>query len=99
MLLTTNLQIFCKMIFFSNSIFIIKSVIDPEELLSSNGPGAGQLVFTIVKFQQLNVFLIGKQRDKLMCLVIFDVVHGCLYNQALADVRSTGKGIKYLYCT
>ena len=27
------------------------------------------------------------------------VIHGCLYNQALADVRSTGAGIKSLYCT
>ena len=27
------------------------------------------------------------------------VVHWSLYNQALAVVRSTGAGIKYLYCT
>ena len=26
-------------------------------------------------------------------------MHGCLYNQALADNRSTGAGIKCLYCT
>ena len=26
-------------------------------------------------------------------------IHWCLYNQALADVRSTGAGIKCLYCT
>ena len=26
------------------------------------------------------------------------VTHECVYNQALADVRSTGAGIKCLYC-
>ena len=26
-------------------------------------------------------------------------IHGCLYNQALADVRSTGAGIECLYCS
>ena len=30
---------------------------------------------------------------------IFDIIYGCLYNQELADVRSTGAGIKYLYCS
>ena len=29
---------------------------------------------------------------------IWHVIHGFLYNQALADVRSTGAGIKCLYC-
>ena len=29
-------------------------------------------------------------------LDFFDVIHGCLYNQALADVRSTDAGIKRL---
>ena len=35
----------------------------------------------------------------LMCMACFfwHFIHGCLYNQALADVRSTGAGIKYLY--
>ena len=28
-----------------------------------------------------------------------NVIHGCLYNQAMADIRSTGAGIKCLYCT
>ena len=27
----------------------------------------------------------------------FDVTHGCLFNHALADVRSTGAGIQCLY--
>ena len=26
------------------------------------------------------------------------IIHECLYNQALADVRSAGAGINYLYC-
>ena len=30
--------------------------------------------------------------------VFFDVTHGCLFNHALADVRSTGAGIKCLCC-
>ena len=33
--------------------------------------------------------------DWLFC---WHVIHGCLYNQALADVRSTGSGITCLYC-
>ena len=33
-----------------------------------------------------------------LCL-FFDVIRGCLYNQALTDVRSTGAGIKYLFCS
>ena len=31
-------------------------------------------------------------------LFSWHVINGCLYNQALADVRSTGAGIKCLYC-
>ena len=27
-----------------------------------------------------------------------NVIHGCLYNQAMTDIRSTGAGIKCLYC-
>ena len=30
--------------------------------------------------------------------VFWHVIHGCLYNQALADIRSIGAGIKCLYC-
>ena len=30
--------------------------------------------------------------------LFFDVINGCLYDKALAVVRSTGAGIKYLYC-
>ena len=37
---------------------------------------------------------------QLMCLsYLLTFYHGCLYNQAFADVRSTGAGIKCLYCT
>ena len=43
----------------------------------------------------LNVILIRKLRGSLM---YFDYFLTCLYNQALADVRSTGVGIKSLYC-
>ena len=32
-------------------------------------------------------------------LIFRHVIHGYLYNQALADVRSTGVGIKGLYCS
>ena len=28
-----------------------------------------------------------------------NVIHGYLYKQALADVRSSGAGLKYLYCS
>ena len=31
-------------------------------------------------------------------LFCWHAIHGCLYNQALADVRSTGVGIKCRYC-
>ena len=36
-----------------------------------------------------------------LCLAYFltRLIHKCLYDQALADVRSTGAGIKCLYCT
>ena len=35
-----------------------------------------------------------------MCLAYYfwNVIHGCLYNQALADIWLTGAGIKCLYC-
>ena len=50
---------------------------------------------------QLNVTLIHTLRGSLMCLsyLNWNVIHGCLYNQAMAGVRSTGAGIKWLYCT
>ena len=46
---------------------------------------------------QLNVALIHKLCGSLMCLAYFlhvHDIHGCLYNQALADVRSTGAGVR-----
>ena len=39
-----------------------------------------------------------KLRGLLMCLLYFLTIHGCLYNQVPAHVRSTGAGNKYLYC-
>ena len=49
---------------------------------------------------QQNVALIHKPRGVDVHDIFFgDVIHGCLNNQALADVRSTGAGIKCLYCT
>ena len=44
--------------------------------------------------------LICKLRGSFVRLGLFslDVSHGCLYNGALVDVRSTGAGIKCLYC-
>ena len=46
-----------------------------------------------------NVALILKLCKSLMCLSYFcHVTNGFLYNQALSDVRSTGAGIKCLYC-
>ena len=50
---------------------------------------------------ELNEALVCKLRVSLMSLSdIFDIPSvGVLYNQALADVRSTGAGIKCLYCT
>ena len=50
---------------------------------------------------KLNVALARKLRGSLVCLAcIFRcVTHGCFYNQALEDVRSTGAGIKGLYGT
>ena len=49
----------------------------------------------------LNLALISKLRGSLVCSAYFlwHVIHGCLYNQALAGARSTGAGIKYLYCS
>ena len=32
-------------------------------------------------------------------LTLWHVIHGCLYNQALEDARSTDAGIECLYCT
>ena len=50
---------------------------------------------------QLNVSLMCKLRWSLICLAYFltNYIHGCSYNQALADVRSTGARIKCLYCS
>ena len=50
---------------------------------------------------QLNVALIFKLRGSFMCLAYFfgHVTNWCLNKRALADVRSTGAGIKWLYCT
>ena len=50
---------------------------------------------------QLILALMRKLRGSLMCLGYFfplHVIHGCLYNQALADVKATSAGIKCLYC-
>ena len=45
---------------------------------------------------QLNVALICKLCGSLMCLAFLT---GVFYNQALADVRSTGAWIKCLFCS
>ena len=49
---------------------------------------------------QLNVTLVCKLRGSLVCLTYFvwHVIHGCLYSQALAGIRSTGARITCLYC-
>ena len=49
---------------------------------------------------ELNEALVCKLRVSLISLAdIFDIPSmGVLYNQALADVRSTGAGIKCLHC-
>ena len=49
---------------------------------------------------QLNVAFIRKGVLGHWCawLILWRVIGGCLYNQALADVRSTGAGSKCLYC-
>ena len=48
---------------------------------------------------QLNVALIHKLRGSSICLAYFLTCYPwMLYNQALVDVRSTGAGIKCLYC-
>ena len=46
-------------------------------------------------------YFIRQINGSLMCLAHFSwfVTHGFLYNQALENVRSTGAGIKCLYCT
>ena len=49
---------------------------------------------------QPNVTLICKLRGSLMFLSYFiEIIHGCLYNQAMADIQSTGAVIKCLYCS
>ena len=49
---------------------------------------------------QLILALIRKLRVSSMYLDYFLTCYTrCLYNQALPDVRSTGAGIKYLFCT
>ena len=49
---------------------------------------------------QLKVALIRKLRASVMCLAYsLHIVNEYLNNQTLADVRSTGAGIKCLYCT
>ena len=49
---------------------------------------------------QLNVAFIHQlSRHLRLFRLFFDVIHGCLYNQTLTDVQSTGAGIKYLYCS
>ena len=47
---------------------------------------------------QLNVALIRKLRGSLIYLAFLDGIHENLYNRALTDVRSTGEGIRHLYC-
>ena len=48
---------------------------------------------------QMNVVLIRKLCVSWMCLAyLFDIIQVRLYNQALADVQSTGTGIKCLQC-
>ena len=48
---------------------------------------------------QLNVALIRKLRVSLVCLAYsLHIINGYLNNQTLADVRSTGAGIKCLFC-
>ena len=37
--------------------------------------------------------------NNMLGLFLWPVIHGFLYNRALADVRSPGAGFKYLYCT
>ena len=44
---------------------------------------------------QLNVALIRMLRGSLTSVIFF--IHGYLYNQALADVRSIGAGIEFLH--
>ena len=46
---------------------------------------------------QLNEALFRKIRGSLR--FSWHIILGCLYNQALADVRSTGAGIQCLYCS
>ena len=48
----------------------------------------------------MNVALIWKLRGAINAFILFfDMLSmGDVYNQALADVRSTGAGMNYLYC-
>ena len=49
---------------------------------------------------QLNVVLISTLLSHWFAwIIVWHVINMLLHNQALADVRSTGAGIKYLYCT
>ena len=47
---------------------------------------------------QLNADVIRTLYESLLCSAYFIasqyVIHGCLYNRALADIRPTGAGIK-----
>ena len=48
---------------------------------------------------QLNVTLIRKLRGSLVCLAYFLTCNSLVFfDQAMEDVRSTGAGIKCLYC-
>ena len=50
---------------------------------------------------ELNVALIHKLYTwvtDVLDLFFWHVIYRCVYNQALADVRSTGAGIKYIFC-
>ena len=47
---------------------------------------------------QLNVALMRKLRGSLMCLAFFPLPMGVYTNEHVADVRSTGAGIKCMYC-
>ena len=52
------------------------------------------------KTLQLNIALVPKLRGSLMGFAyILSCYPWCLYNQALANVRSIGAGIKCLYCS
>ena len=51
----------------------------------------------LIETPLLNVTAIRKLHGSLMCLAYFlHFIHGCLYNQILADVQSTGAGLQYV---